>query len=241
MYRRRPTAATSTAWNTVINFFLCPSDGNAGKGNINSYKASQGTYSQINAGSSNGNTTGVFAYNGTCYGLRDITDGSSQTVAFSENLVGPPNNNDPTKRGSTITNVGAINPSGEFFDASQPANFAALTPALQACTQAFQMGGGNVVNNNGQRWLLGNTGFSMFNTIVPPNSKQYPWSLCRRDCGGCNPDSATFMNAQSNHSGGVNVLMSDGSVKFIKDSVQQLVWMQIGTKDGNDVVSADQF
>ena len=50
----------TTAWNTRINSFLCPSDGSAGStSNYNSYKASQGTNSQSNPT----NCTGLFASN----------------------------------------------------------------------------------------------------------------------------------------------------------------------------------
>ncbi len=51
----------------------------------------------------------------------------------------------------------------------------------------------------------------------------------------------TMIGASSNHSGGVNVLMLDGSVKFIKDSVSPNTWWAIATKDWGEVVSADSF
>ena len=79
----------STAWFSKINSFLCPSDGNSGNNgggnNWNSYGGSQGTTSQTNPTT----TTGLFAH-ANCYGIRDCTDGSSNTVAFGEFLVGGP-------------------------------------------------------------------------------------------------------------------------------------------------------
>ena len=231
-----------TAWNTVVNFFLCPSDGNAGKANISSYRGSVGTTTEQNGNSGNngtgGNTSGLFGYNGVCYGLRDCTDGSSQTVAYSEQLVGAPQTSN-TKRQTSITNVG-FNQNAAVYDASTATDFPNVIPALQQCTTSFQ-GGSSLTNGTGNRWLLGNSGYTLFNTVVPPNSKQYPWANCRVDCNNCGPDSSNFMNAQSNHPGGVNVLMGDGSVRFIKDSIQQIIWMRIGTAGANDTVSADQF
>ena len=45
----------------------------------------------------------------------------------------------------------------------------------------------------------------------------------------------------SNHPGGVNVLLCDGSVKFIKDTINQRSWWALGTKAGGEVVSADSY
>ena len=237
-----PPEYNLTAFRTIINFFLCPSDGNAGKANINSYKGSVGTTTEQNGSSGNnatgGNTSGLFAYNGICYGLRDCTDGSSQTVAFSEQLVGATQVIN-TKRQTGVTNVG-LNANAQVYDASTANDYPNVVSGLATCTSAFQSSS-NLVNNTGNRWLLGNSSFSLFNTVVPPNSKQYAWSVCRTDCGGCNTDSSNFMNAQSNHPGGVNVLLGDGSVKFIKDSILPIVWMRIGTAAGGETVSADSF
>ncbi len=80
----------------------------------------------------------------------------------------------------------------------------------------------------------------MFNTIVPPNSKLYLWGDCRNTGGGY-PNDATFANTSSNHSGGVNCLMSDGSVKFIKDSINQNTWWSLGTRGNGEVISSDSY
>ena len=70
----------------------------------------------------------------------------------------------------------------------------------------------------------GQPGFTMFNTIVPPNSTQYPWNGCSFIGSGTGgvpgwPNAANglnFANASSKHPGGANVMFGDGSVKFIK-------------------------
>ena len=85
-------ATNSTVYNTRIAAFLCPSDGLAGVQNINSYYGSIGTSTiQYPAG---GVTTGVFqVYDPTTnscqsVNLASITDGTSNTIAFGEGLVG---------------------------------------------------------------------------------------------------------------------------------------------------------
>ena len=47
--------------------------------------------------------------------------------------------------------------------------------------------------------------------------------------------------ASSNHSGGVNACMGDGSVRFIKDSVSRPTWWALGTRDSGEVVSSDSY
>jgi prepilin-type processing-associated H-X9-DG protein len=124
-----------------------------------------------------------------------------------------------------------------MYDANQGA--AAVLTGLQACSSAFQASS-NLNSWRGIYWEVGANGTTLFNTIVPPNSTQYKWSACR-DSGGGWPDQATFGNASSNHSGGVNVGMGDGSVKFIKNSISQTTWWALGTKGNGEVVDASSY
>ena len=84
-YNSLSWAINSTAYNTKINSLLCPSDGNAGKSNICSYGASQGTttFNYVDPGQS----SGLFTYF-RVYDIADCTDGTSNTIAFAEQLVG---------------------------------------------------------------------------------------------------------------------------------------------------------
>ena len=47
--------------------------------------------------------------------------------------------------------------------------------------------------------------------------------------------------ASSNHPGGVNMAFLDGSVKFIKDSVNLGTYAALGTKAGGEVFSSDTY
>ena len=55
--------------------------------------------------------------------------------------------------------------------------------------------------------------------------------------GGANNEGAH--TASSRHPGGVNVLMGDGTVKFVKGSISPQTWWALGTKANGEVVSAD--
>jgi len=183
-------------------------------------------------------STGVFAY-WVSYGLRDITDGSSNTVAYGESLVGDPANTTPFHRNNSVTGVTAAS-AYDAQDATSQFATGNLILALNACTAAYKSNS-NVVNDNGVRWAWGATGMTLFQTIVAPNSQQYPWNSCRTSCGGCSPDDSSYSNAQSNHSGGCNFLMADGSVKFIKATISQTTYLAIGTRANGETVSSDAY
>jgi prepilin-type processing-associated H-X9-DG protein len=139
-----------------------------------------------------------------------------------------------------VTNVTAAQVADVQDVSSLPA--ATLQGALNACTQAYQLAAaGTMSNANGCRWGWGAMSMTLFNTVVPPNSKQWQWNSCRSSCPNCGPDDSSYSNAQSNHPGGVNCLFADGSVRFIKDSLSQTIWMALGTRGNGEVVSADSY
>jgi prepilin-type N-terminal cleavage/methylation domain-containing protein/prepilin-type processing-associated H-X9-DG protein len=238
-----PTPAyfiNSTVTNTIIRTFTCPSDSHAGKaGWINSYCASQGTTTYGYPFDDNNynvwhRSTGAFAYQ-QAYDIASFTDGTSNTVAFSEFLVDDPGLTQPRLPKAT-GNTGA--PGHLNYDAFQ-AGMANVQADLAVCSATFQ--GGKVGNGPGSRWSTGAMGYTMFNTIVPPNGGgTIQWSACRMGC--CvQAQHADYVNATSNHPGGVNVMMGDGSVKFIKSTISMLTWWQLGTRAGGEVVSADAY
>jgi prepilin-type processing-associated H-X9-DG protein len=50
-----------------------------------------------------------------------------------------------------------------------------------------------------------------------------------------------YMGARSRHSGGVNGLLCDGSVRFFKDSIALAPWQGLSTMRGGEVISSDQY
>jgi prepilin-type processing-associated H-X9-DG protein len=239
-------AMNSTVVNTRLAGFLCPSDGNAGRNYTNSYYASAGTTTDRHH---DVDFTGVFGRN-FCYGLRDITDGSSNTIAFSEGLIA--NSTGGRTRAHSVVDVQGITAGDSIRRQADVFSLVPMggappgpvvTEALQLCMTRLRDPGNaaNVKNNKGERWAWGETGMTMFHTIVPPNSTQYPFASCRNDCAGCSPDASVFTNAQSNHSGGVNILMADGSVRFAKDSIAWGTWWSLGTRANGEVLTADSY
>jgi prepilin-type N-terminal cleavage/methylation domain-containing protein/prepilin-type processing-associated H-X9-DG protein len=233
----------STAYLTKISTYLCPSDGNAGKNGFNnSYAASTGT-STIgypsgggNGGSPSGLSSGAFAYQNN-YTIAQFTDGTSNTVAFSEWIVNNPLSRTPGRS----TQQSGLQATGYPDVTALGIN---ALPYVQAdilkCTQNFQpaLSGSN---GPGITWATGAMGYTLFNTIIPPNGGGLiAWAACRN---GCCPQSqhADYNNATSLHAGGVNVMMADGSVRFVKNSISYYTWWSIGTRANNETLSSDSY
>ena len=242
-----PQPINSTVYGTLVNTFLCPSDNFGGKGNTNSYNACIGTTTYNLDGVNNKQSSGMFSVY-VSYGIRDCIDGTSSTIAYSESLVGDGRGNSrggltPSSkyRGNGVMGGGGSLP--QVYDATTQVGVngdtSAIIGQIQSCASNLTTSN-NVVDYRGWRWSVGITGFTLFNTIQTPNEGNI--NYCRFDCGaGCNMDNAWSEPASSLHSGGVNALMSDGSVKFIKNAINRLTWMQLGTKSGGEVIGADAY
>jgi prepilin-type N-terminal cleavage/methylation domain-containing protein len=249
----------STAADAQVKFLLCPSDPNAGNGagatvsgaffadiDTSNYFACYGTSTNqtgpagtnVNTFQSMANlpTNGMFGMQ-LCYGIQDCVDGTSNTIAYSESVIAPKNGGGGTKyigmNNIAMSNAALLTDARGVQGTLQPA----VVTAIQACDQAWR-NGTNIDRQRGRDWAHGCVGQTMFNTLVTPNSKDHPWLVC----SNINSTAlGVFSNAASYHPGGVNTLLSDGSVRFIKDTVNQQTWWSLGTRDSGEVISADSY
>lgn len=164
--------------------------------------------------------------NGFHAGSRDlrpseIVDGLSQTVAMSERLVRDWAQKDPAvmvrepRRFLWWTEV-RYDQRGEEHLAAQQCRHHRTTPFPQFWGLASPNLGGN----------------AGYNHLLPPN---HPACYNGPEDFGINID--TFIvPASSNHHGGVNSLLADGSVQFINESIDELIWQALGTRDGVESV-----
>jgi len=138
--------------------------------------------------------------------FRDVLDGLSNTIAMAELIT---DLGDRDTRG-TQTNNGSQNPPNDVrdnpnwcFDQGQ---VDPLRP--QFWVQGIPTGGAN--NGRGFKWADFRPNFSGVHTIHPPNAAI---------CGGNNTGQTGMFPPSSRHQGGVHILLGDGAVRFITESI----------------------
>ena len=153
--------------------------------------------------------------------IADFTDGTSNTLAMSEGKTFTPIIRD----GATPATVGAPIP-------NSPAE-------LLAYPGTFRVGAGHV------EWIDARSIQSGFTTTFPPNTKVefgnagtiYDVDFTsRREGKTGNLPTYTVTTARSFHTGGVNALLADGSVRFFRSSITQATWRALGSRAGGEVV-----
>jgi prepilin-type N-terminal cleavage/methylation domain-containing protein/prepilin-type processing-associated H-X9-DG protein len=233
------TVLNSSVFLSSVTTFLCPSD----NGSLTfkygtNYACCIGPQFNFNwAGrTSSGAGVGLFC-DRIAFGVRDCTDGTSNTIAFSEVLIG--DNTAAGLNGAEYYNctpwpTGTNGGDGSASDSvmTNPNAIPNLTKYIAACNTARSTVTSQV-NDRDSYWCAGRMAQGpIFPTLTTPNTPN----------ADCNNDSGSGMfAARSKHPGGVNTLFADGSVKFIKNSISQTIWWALGTKASGEVVSSDSY
>ena len=243
-----------TAGGSTIQAFLCPSDSNKVARIGSSYNGvdfgdtnyfnNLGTLLSLNGGLLDGpawimgspNASSTTNY-GSPITLAKVTDGTSNTVIFSEAKMG--NSSSQAGSGSIWVATTAVSPTAPANPnkGSVAANlqFINATYCLPSKTLGAQ-------NTAGFSWLSqGNSEGGGYSHTAAPNSKS---------CWGNNQETASpngtnivyvygnMLTATSNHSGGVNMGLLDGSVRFVKNSISMMNYAAIATVAGGEVIDA---
>ena len=224
--------ASMTAARTIVGTFLCPSDGQNPR--YSGYVGSDvvGTNYVANFG------TGLQTYYDPAFvsdgvfwmpaqaRIAELTDGTSNTLAMSECLLGP---------GTELTSPMASVPKPLRLMANVTAGKSRILVSPGGVSPTFVDGEAPAATSwrgdRGSPWIWGQASATLFNTYLAPNSPT--------------PDSFAhnrgWFAARSNHPGGVNALFCDGHVQFIKNSVNLATWRATSTRGGGEVLSADSF
>ncbi len=210
----RSVAANATASRAGVDVFLCPSDGGPYQASGNNYRGNVGvgpSFSTWIETPDSGN--GVFPES-EAVGASRIPDGLSHTAAFSERVRG--------SGGKTP------DPGRDLYQRRGIANTA--DQILVACRIAARPSNEVGYMTSGQYWFWTGRERTLYNHAQAPNG---PVPDC--SYGGMIPaiDMAT---ARSFHPGGVNTLMSDGSLRFVTKTISQDVWRGLGTRNGSELV-----
>ncbi|SIO61295.1 prepilin-type N-terminal cleavage/methylation domain-containing protein/prepilin-type processing-associated H-X9-DG domain-containing protein [Singulisphaera sp. GP187] len=250
--------AQLTAMYQVVSAYVCPSDPNTTKfrqyspgglgynnyfgslGNTPCQQLGSATYQEANSGRAGITNirlnTSESQYSDVaqtvknpnyraCLGVRisEITDGTSNTALFSE-----------TKRSRADMNLTTEMPTTDVLNVyTSAASFtgaSTIDPPDDCRTFATQ----TRIRYRAQMYYRDLPSTSAYSHTVPPNYKLW-------DCA----DLATYTQihgaARSYHSGGVNTGFCDGSVRFIKDSINLNTWRALGSKGAGEVISSDSY
>jgi prepilin-type N-terminal cleavage/methylation domain-containing protein/prepilin-type processing-associated H-X9-DG protein len=201
---------------TPVPVYMCPSDPNAYLGGplaTCNYAANYGSSIEFLKGPEI--ATGPFYIHAKGPTLVGIEDGTSNTAAFSEKLRGDLNNGVATPRTDHInmgTSASSQDDAYQQCQAADPTNL------------AYQWR-----SDGGTQWLRGRSLPTLYSHVSPPNA---------RACGYPANSTQTFP-AMSGHSGGVNLLLCDGSVRFVSDSVSLAAWRAVGTRNRREPLGLD--
>jgi prepilin-type N-terminal cleavage/methylation domain-containing protein/prepilin-type processing-associated H-X9-DG protein len=154
--------------------------------------------------------------------MRDIIDGTSNTVMMGEVALGE---GAPGVRGHRVEIAGfSTNPQ----------------VCLATADSGSFVGGTIITSSSGWYWASGRSYYNFFSTIMPPNGPS-----CIQTSNG-----STATSTSSMHPGGAHVLLADGAVKFINESIDTSdlssppivsgespygVWGGLGSKDGAEL------
>ncbi len=173
-------------------------------------------------------------------GFQGITDGLSQTAAFSERVKGIGNANTSQFDGLRPSSTTLLVTPPSYPPLNQnPLN---LTPTYYAACKAKGDSVQNEMHNtyaSGMYWYTGHPENARYNHVMPPNSPScgYPGKF---PTGNYNNSGGAYA-ASSRHPGIANVLLADGSVFAVKSSINIQVWWALGTRAGGEVVSQGSY
>ncbi len=260
-------ANSTIAYNNILTL-LCPSDNQKARPNYpwapTNYAGNQGgpgiirhwsgtfetpfTCSTSNQMPINGWPVGTCWWgadsNLAYFGLEGVTDGSSNTGLFSEKLLGASTQDPQPIIGSSTAKRGIylLNPSAPL-NGYATGNPTYALQLMQMCNSQPGLTAGNTSWLLGWAWVMSYPWHGANNRYDHYNTPNKLTCLIQNETTGSGlwGGASGLVTPSSNHPGGVNVCFTDGHVQFLKDSVNPQTWWALGTKNGGETVSSDQY
>jgi prepilin-type processing-associated H-X9-DG protein len=201
----------------AISVFLCPTDPRLPGGN--NYRACMGfgpgifATGETKACTDPGNGTGAFV-NGRSVQAAEFLDGLSNTVMFSERVMG---------------SRGAYRPYCDYLVSLR--DICTASGAIATCSSLPF--GAPSDTFGGSTWLFGGWRQTWYNHVLTPNSGIPDCNAGPVTAGG----GSGAYTARSYHPGGVNSAMADGSVRFVAENIDGTVWRALSTRRGGEAIN----
>lgn len=192
-----------------VPLFLCPSDREVVPGSdfagIN-YVCCTGS-GLVNDGASAEADGVIFVQSSIRF--RSLVDGVSNTVVFSESLLG---------NGQDLTGPTPDDARRQVIELPDG------TPTTATACAA----GANWSGQRGSKWINGHFADTLYNHFYEPNSPL-------PDCNNGFHNHA-LIAARSMHRGGVHIGLCDGSSRFVSENIDLQIWRALSTRDGEEVI-----
>ena len=225
-----------------IDAFLCPSDPGSTSNYTTdmgpiSYNLSHGPCSGWDVGG--GREVGMFDRLFWCR-IADIRDGTSNTIAMAEALIGRnlgmwnPSKRDPSYRvcdAGSLRQTPSLGGDNRTFTNSA-VDIATINAYYQNCLSMYDAGSGweGQSDEQGRFFVRSNVLWASYiTTLVGPNAGP----SCDTDTSVTNMD---LKEASSFHPGGVQTLRADGSGSFASETIDQAIWIGLGSIKGGELV-----
>lgn len=207
--------ANTTAFRATADLFLCPSDGGANLNAGNNYRGCTGVGGEYHTSAEfPDSANGLFPILGHVSAAR-IPDGLSHTAAVSERLRGTMSGGSFSPTRDAFRRVGFTGTADD------------LILGCRIVARPFRTRG--AFTGNGRWWAYTGLGMTLYSQTQPPNGRV-------PDCLMPAGPSRGMSTARSLHPGGANLLMGDGSVRFVKETIGVEVWRGLGSRNGHELV-----